>query len=499
MSIDEPGPVAGPSVKAGILSRAYAAGRWAMAGEIVSRLTQPLVLFVLARLLEPQDFGVVTAAVMVLSFAQALWEAGLAKALVQTELPGEQMRSAASTAVWTNLVLAIVLYAVAYEAAPWIAAAFGDERAIALIRVQGLGIPMLAIGAVPLALFQRELRFRPIFWGRLAAAWVPGMVGIPIALLGGGYWALTIGSLAGTAFQVVVWLALSDRGLFRGWSAARLAALARFGQWSTGEAVVSWSMQWLDVFLIGLFLTSHELGLYRTSSMVVAMVFMMAIGSVMPVLYAALSRLKGDRAMMEAMFTRAVKASAMVGMLLAAIMVAAPAEWSAVLLGEEWREMGQVLRYLAVVQGISWLGAANAEFYRAMGRPDLNMKVIIGCLMFYAPFLAWAGQRGIEAFLIARLVAGVAGLMVHAVVTWRTAKISPMRLLREARWFIAGGLSAGLAGIVTNGRLNGDWQRAAGATAVALAVFGMVCWRERRFIADMFRDFRSIAPHASGD
>jgi len=484
--------------KTQVIPRAYSAGRWAVAGEVVSRLAQPFVLLVLARALTPEDLGVVTAATIVVSFAQIFWEAGLAKALVQTSGERSELDGAASTALWTNLILALVIYAVLYVGSSFIAVAFGDPRLTALLQVQGLAIPLLAVGVVPVALFQRELRFRPIFAARLAAAFSPALIGLPLALTGAGYWALVIGSLAGTGIQVAMLFGLSGPRFRRCWSLERLRSLAKFSAWSVGEATVSWSMHWLDMIVVGIFLTSHELGLFRASTMLATIPFALAIGSLMPVLFAALSRIRTDSQVMVSTFSRAVKGAALLAMLTTALVVAAPSEWSKIALGEPWRELGTVVRYLAVVYGIGFLAAPNAELYRAMGRPDLNLKIVAGCLMVYVPLLIWGAQRGLQEFLVARIIAAGFGVTVYLLVTWRIVGMSPAKFTKGVGCFIVGGVLAGLAGYSLQTRIQGgDLFRAICATGAAGIVFAVVCIFERRYIVGLIAEVRNSNPHDS--
>ena len=83
------------------------ASKWAFLGELAAKLITPTIFLVLARLLTPEDFGVAAAAVMVITFSQLLWEAGLGKAVIQRE---EQVNEAADIAFWSSIALAVAAY-----------------------------------------------------------------------------------------------------------------------------------------------------------------------------------------------------------------------------------------------------------------------------------------------------------------------------------------------------------------------------------------------------
>ena len=474
-----------------IASKAFSAGKWAYVTEGVGRLAQPIVFLIFARLLVPEDLGLVTAATIGVSFAQVFWDSGFAKALIQREMTPSQLAVSTTTVFWFNAAVGLLLYGALLAGAGGIATLFGDPRLRSLIWVQGLTIPIAALGSVPAAWLQRDLRYRPLFWARFGSSLAPGIVGLPVALLGGGYWALAAGALAGTVAQTGILFLLSGWKPVRTFSVTVLRKLGRFALWSIGEGQLAWIVAWLDAVVIGLWFDSHALGLYRTSDMAVRMAFALAAGALMPVLFAAFSRLQSDRAALDGAFVNSVKGIALMTMPLAAVAAAAPAELSALLLGEQWREAGEIVRFLAIMHGISWLAAPNAELYRAAGRPDWNLKVMAGCLVFYVPALLWSVRYGLEAFLWVRLLVATAALAVHVTVAWKVANFPPRRFGRAVQWFVAGGVVAAASGALVREWLPAhDLIRLAGTALVCLGVYAVVCRTEQPFILKLLANFR---------
>lgn len=95
--------------------------KWSFLGELASKAIQPLVFIVLARLLTPEDFGVMTAALMVIGFSQIFWEAGMGKALIQRQTNIEE---AANAAFWINVILGVVISNALYFSANFVAQTF---------------------------------------------------------------------------------------------------------------------------------------------------------------------------------------------------------------------------------------------------------------------------------------------------------------------------------------------------------------------------------------
>ena len=102
----------------------FHAFKWSAASEIISRAIQPIIFILLARLLKPEDFGVMSAALMVIGFSQIFWEAGMAKSLIQRQT---NIDDASNVAFWVNLVLGFVVAVILYFAAGIVAQTFFQD------------------------------------------------------------------------------------------------------------------------------------------------------------------------------------------------------------------------------------------------------------------------------------------------------------------------------------------------------------------------------------
>ena len=193
----------GLAVDETVTRRAARSVKWSALIEVVSRTAPSITVLILARLLTPADFGVVTTAMIVINFCQVLWDAGLGRALVQTQ---ESLENSADVVFWINIALGVLAYGAIVLAAPAIAAFFNSPISSAVLRVLGLQVLIASLASVQQALFVRDLDFRHLFWARLAAAAAPGIVSVPLALLGLGVWALVAGTLTGSVVNLLlVW------------------------------------------------------------------------------------------------------------------------------------------------------------------------------------------------------------------------------------------------------------------------------------------------------
>jgi len=391
-------------------SSAIIASKWSAIAEISSRGIPPLVFLILAYLLSPEDFGIVAIATMIINFAQIFWEAGLNKAIIQRE---NDLPAAANVVFWTNIVFGTVIYGVLLLMAHPLSLLFHEPKAQSVILVQGVIIILSSFSAVFIALFEREFDFRILFWVRLFTSLIPGLISIPMALTGFRYWAIVAGSISGALVQLIVlWLYSPWRPRFHyNWKIAK--ELLGFGTWVAGESFLSWLYAWADSIIIGVFLGTHSLGLYRTGHSIINMLFGLLFSPFLPVLYSAFSRMQNNLARIINIFLRVTKLFSFISFPVAGFLFIMQAPFLDSLLSQKWQGIGQILGWLGLMYGLSWTVGVNATVYRSIGRPDINTKFMGLTMLYYLPVYYISIQFGIEIFLRARLAITLLSILMH--------------------------------------------------------------------------------------
>ncbi len=394
-------------------NKAFHAFKWSVFGEIASRAVGPLVFLVLARLLVPEDFGVVAAAMVIISFSQVFSDAGLAKALIQRQ---DSTNESANVVFWINLGIGLFLVAILIGAAPVIADFFHDERIALVVRVMSLQILLAAFSSVHTALLQKDLNFKQLFWVRLATTGVPGLASIPLAINGGGYWALVAGTLFGQVVQSAI---LWNRSRWRPrWGLNRILAgeLIGFGKWAMLSGLLGWFYSWMDAIVVGHYLGSHDMGLYRTGNTFVTMIFGIIFTPLLPVLYSLFSRAQHDLTKLRDSLMTVAHAFALVALPLGFCLFVLGDPIADVLFGQKWLGVGYVIGLMALTHAVGWIIGANGEVYRSIGKPHVESWAMAVMLLVYLAGYLYAVRFGLEYFVEARLVLGLIALMVHIAV-----------------------------------------------------------------------------------
>jgi PST family polysaccharide transporter len=414
-------------------SKIISASKWSTLAELSARVMTPLIFVVLARLLTPSDYGVFAMAGFVIAFSQVFWTAGLTKTLIQKH---DHINSSANVVFWTNLMIAVLLYAIIFISSRSIAIIFKDLRIEEVLKVTSSVIIISALCSVQVALFQKALDFKALFWVRILTTVLPACASIPLAYHGYGYWALVDGTIVGNIAQLIVlWVSSDWRPGFE-YSLAIAKEMFSFGAWVMGEDILVYINTWIDSIILGIYLGAYDLGLYRTGTQLVLLIFGVLIQPVLPVLYSSLSHIKADQERVKNLLLRATKIIVLYTLpsSIGLYVVAKPI--STLILGPKWHGVENVIAICAIATCLMSLISANSEAYRAIGRPEVNTKLQLISLLICLPGYILAAPYGLHTFLITRLVVAALTLLAQLYFSHAYLDISPVELFLFLKWIL---------------------------------------------------------------
>ena len=274
---------------------AYAT-KWSSLAEIAAKLILPIVNMVLARLLVPEDFGIVATVNIVITFAEVFQDAGFQKYMIQHEFKDdEDFNSSANVAFWSNLVLSCILWSIIALFRNDISKFISGEIDISLeIVVASFSLPVFAMSSIQTSYYRRNLEFKKLFWVRLITSLIPLVVTVPLALIFRNHWALIIGTLLRNLVQtIVLYVGAKWKPSFR-YSFVKLKEMISFCIWTLAESVTIWITANAGVFIVTRILGSQYVGYYKTSMSTVSSVISIVSAATVSVLFSSLSRVQND-------------------------------------------------------------------------------------------------------------------------------------------------------------------------------------------------------------
>lgn len=283
---------------------------WVIAERWGSRLLQLLVFALLTRLIAPEDFGLISLATAVIAVLRVVVDSGFAKSLIQ--LKTLQPKDA-STAFWTSMALALVIYAALYLSAPLIARALDAPDLVDVLRVLGLSLPLGAMSQTPAAILEREFAFKILSVRQLVAATVGALAAIPVALLGGGVWALVTQTMALAVVSVVVlWATTTWRPRFE----YSLESLRRI--WPVGLSIMATDLLDavqgnIDKIVIGIVFDAEVLGYYYVAQRLGTLLMELVTTVISRVSLTTFSRVQDDLPRLNRIFRQMTFAASVIG------------------------------------------------------------------------------------------------------------------------------------------------------------------------------------------
>jgi PST family polysaccharide transporter len=395
------------------------------------------IFAVLSRQLEPQAFGLVALASVVIDFARRFVDGGFAEAVVQR---GEVDQEHLDTAFWTGIVTGVVLAAGLIALAGPIAGAFGEPELAPVLRWLSLAFVVRGLSSTQQALLVRSLRFRQLATRTLVAELAAGTVAISLAFAGWGVWSLVGQSLAAGVFGVAtLWRVASWRpGLAFRWSHFR--ELSLFGANIVGFKLLNVLMQRADSFLIGSILGTVALGYYSVAIRIFHAISKVLTGVMNAVAFPVFSRLQEDRERMRRAFYEATQLTGLVTLPAFLGLAAIAPDAIPFAFGEQWGPSVPVMRVLAGVGILQTLTQFNGSVIKAVGKPSwrLGIAVLQTAGVWIAVFAVV--RSGITAVALANVAVGI---VLYPLGFWAVRHLIGIEAGRYAAQF-AGPLAAAL-------------------------------------------------------
>jgi lipopolysaccharide exporter len=405
--------------------QALAGAKWTGAATLASALLQFLQVAVLARLLRPEEFGLMALVLLVVGFAQAFADVGLSGAIVQRQ---DASRDALSSLFWLNAVAGAVIFAALALSAPLIAAAFGQPRLSGLLVLTALSFLVTPASQQFYAILQKSLAFAPLAGIDLLTALSSTTAAIVSAYWGQGVYAFVWGSLSGAAMRSALLLAI---GMKRWRPSPRfrrrdLDGFVRFGIFQMVERTINFVGFNLDKLLIGSLIGVHGLGLYSVAYQLVMKPVQLVTPIVNRVALPVFAMVQLDDARLRSGFLDSMRVVSMLMFPVYMGLIVVADSLVLVLLGPAWQPAVPVLRLLAALGFFYSLGNPIGSLLLAKGRVGLSFLLNVWMLALYALAIVVGATWDVEGVAAGLVIATACGLFpIGFLIRWRLVGMRP--------------------------------------------------------------------------
>lgn len=369
-----------------------------------------IIRLVLAKLLFPEQFGVVGMAMIVTGFVQVLNDLGIAAALVQRK--DQDLEEAHyHTAFWTGVLWSIVLFLImSLLLAPFVASFYEEPMLTSIVPVLSIGILFSPVNLVHKALLTKAMNFKRMAFIDNTSNIIAGCISLVLAYMGAGVWALVFNTVAIVIISIPLYFWASRWYPKFIWNKDAFNDVFGFGAYTTGTNIINYFINNVDYLLIGKLLSAKALGSY-TFAFVLTDTFRSRLMAVINnVMYPIYGQNQGDHVSLKKYYLKVISYNSIIVYPIMIFMLAVGGPFILRFFGDKWNGSTPALQILSVSVMVHMLVNSNTALIRGMGKPGLEFKLqIIKSTIFiptlYYGVVHWGITGAAFAVLINKFVA----------------------------------------------------------------------------------------------
>ncbi len=390
--------------------RSISAFLWVMIDKLGSSTINFLVTIVLARLLVPEDFGLIAMVMIFFELSASFVDSGFSNALVREKEITEEDKS---TTFVFNFFISIAVYVILFFAAPTIAAFFEQPKLVLLTRVLGVNLIINACAIIQQAVLTQEIDFKTQTKVRIPSVLISGGVAIAMALNGFGIWSLIVQMILRAVIDAILLWYFHPWKLSLKFYKESFVRLFSFGSNILIAGLVQRFFQHIFKLVIGKFFAAATLGLYDQANRFCNMAINHLFQAVQKVSYPILSKLQDDRKRLKEGYKKFIKLSSFV-ILPAMMVLGVLAEPIIVtLIGEKWLGAVPFLKLLCLAGVTYHFHVINLNILLVLGRSDLGLKLEFIEKISIGLGIVIGIQFGIMGLVIGQVISSYINLLVN--------------------------------------------------------------------------------------
>jgi len=387
--------------------------KWSTTARIGRQVLQFITLIILARLLAPEEFGLMASAMVVIGFANVFRDLGISAAIIQRlEVTDELF----SSVFWISALFGIILMFLLIIFAPIIANFFNVNSLIPILRVLSLSFLFSGFSIVQQAMLEKTFKFKNIAIFELSATFLGAIIGISLALLNYGVWSLVYQNLVFSfTLSLLILISLPQKPRFY-FSFIEIKSIANFSGNLAGFNILNYFVRNADYILIQKFLGEQQLGYYTLAYRLMLYPMQNVTAVITRVMFPVLSKIQQDNYKFRDIYTKLANSIALLTFPLMLGLIAVSDNFVLIVFGSKWEPVASLILILAPLGLIQSIYTPAGMIYQAKGRTDwwFRWGIFTGVLFITAFWLGlkW-GVIGVAfAYLIANILTFYPGLLI---------------------------------------------------------------------------------------
>lgn len=415
---------------------------WKFSERIAAQAVSLIVSVILARLLLPEEYGAIALVTVFITIANVFVTSGFGTSLIQKKDADD---IDFSTVFYFSIVFSAALYIVLFFLAEPVAAFYSMPVLKPVLRVLGLSIIIMGINSVQQAYVSRKMLFKKFFYATLGGTLVSAVVGVSLAYMGVGVWALVAQTLTNNVIDTIILYLTIDWRPIKAFSLLRLKTLFNYGWKLLVQGLVLQIYSSLRSLIIGKVYTPADLAFYTKGNQFPDLISTNIDTAINSALFPTMSKEQEsiERVKMMVRKTTQVTSYVMNPILIGFMAVAEP--FISLLLTDKWLPAVPYLRICCIVLLFRASQTAILQAIKAVGRSDSVLKVDFPIRVFALVVLIISIRFGVIYMALSEILITVFGTVLYS---FMASKIIGYKGKEICADFIINTLMAAVMGII---------------------------------------------------
>lgn len=401
---------------------------WSAFDSLGSQGIQFVFSIILARILAPEDYGLVAMPLIFLAIAQVFVDSGFSNALVRKPKLSD---ADLSTAFYFNIIVGFVCYAILFLCSPLIADFYNAPVLSSLLKVTALSTLFNPLCAVQQAILARDINFKKQAKITISATLFSGVVGVFMAYTGYGVWALVFQQVSGSLLRIIMLWGMSKWHPRSKWSRESFKYLWGYGSKVVVSGLLDSVYKNISPLLVGKFYTPSDLGYYTRAIQMTDLPSQNITSVLQRVTFPVLSTIQGEEERLVYNYRRIVRLSSFIIFPIMLLIAAVADPLIRILLTDKWEECILLLQLLCFSRILRPVHAVNVNILYVKGRSDVALKAMIVKKIITFTLMLCVLPLGIIYFVSSEIVCSFLILFVNVFFAGKVIDVSFSKQLRD--------------------------------------------------------------------
>ncbi|MBF0571957.1 MAG: MOP flippase family protein [Candidatus Omnitrophica bacterium] len=345
---------------------------WSFLSQGGKQLSQFIITVILARLLNPNDFGLMAMATVFTNFVTIFSEMGISSALIQKQDTHDRHFY---SAFWLNIIVGILLTLVFIVVSPLIAWFYKRPELKPILIVVSVNFLISSFVIIQQTILTKEMDFKKLAIRDLIAVVIAGIVGVYLAYSGHGVWSLVYQLITFTLINAILLWTLSQWRPKFSLAISDIKDIFNFSANVTGFNFINYFARNVDQLLIGRFLGAESLGYYSVAYKLMLYPLQNISRVIGGVMFPAFSKIQNDLEKVRNVYCKTIKTISLITFPMLAGLIALAPEFIRLFYGPSWSPMIILVQILCFCGLFQSIGTTTGLIFMSQGKADVQLKL----------------------------------------------------------------------------------------------------------------------------